>query len=152
MLSPVREFPVCTDLSSVIYVNILEESPHGSVGFYPLAGGRPYMASQIWHGKPLATTLNFPANSASLKVLETVRKNESVEDSIFYERVLAIAKSRGIRYWIVDIDESMMPDEYYKGVLRMKETFPVLRHVEQPEGQPSTCSGIWGSLYIIQLW
>ena len=28
-------------------------------GFIPLAGGRPYMASQIWHGKPLATTLNF---------------------------------------------------------------------------------------------
>ena len=73
-------------------------------------------------------------------------------DQFFYERVLAIAKSRGIRYWIVDMDESMMPDEYFKGVLRLKETFSCMWHVEQPNRQSSTCSGVWDSLYIIRLW
>ena len=130
ILSPVR-FPACTDVSSVMQLSILDESPLG-VGFYPLAGGRPYMASQIWHGKPLATTLNFPANSGSLRVLETMRENESVSDSDFRTVFEMSPKVVRIRYWIVDMDESMMPDEYFKGVLRMKETFPVLLHVEQP--------------------
>ena len=56
--------------------------------------------------------LNFPANSSSLRVLETLRENESVRKCQIYERVLTVAKSRGIRYWIVNMDESMMPDEY----------------------------------------
>ena len=152
MLSPVREVPECTDFSNVKQLSVLKEAPDGNIGFYPLAGGRPYMASQIWHGKPLAVTLNIPANSSSFKVLETIRENESVSDLIFYERVLAIAKSRGIRYWIVDMDESMMPDEYFKGVLRLKETFPVLLNVEQSPEHSSVCSSVWDSLYIVRLW
>ena len=36
-------------------------------------------------------------------------------------RVQEIAKRRGIRYWIVDGDESVMPDEYHKGVQRLTD-------------------------------
>ena len=69
---------------------MLRDAPDGAVGFYPLSGGRPYMTSQIWHGKPLATTLNFPANQASLQVLRTIRESESAEESLFRMRVREI--------------------------------------------------------------
>ena len=151
-VSPVRTLPTCTDLSFVQQVRSIKDTPEGIVGLYPLAGGRPYMASQIWHEKPLATTLNFPANEASLHVLQTIRNNESVEDKVFQTRVLEIAKSRGIRYWIVDADGSMMPDEYHKGVHRLRDAFPVLLTVEQSLQDSTECSSVWDSLYIVRLW
>ena len=133
-------------------MSVLKEAPEGIVGFYPLAGGRPYMASQIWHDKPLATTLNFPANEASLHVLRTIRENESAEETLFRTRVLAIAKRRGIRYWVVDGDESVMPDEYHKGFHRLRDAFPVLYTVAQTSEQSPMCSSVWDSLYVVRLW
>ena len=110
------------------------------------------MTSQIWHGKPLATALNFPANQASLQVLQMIRENESADSSLFRMRVQEIAKRRGIRYWIVDRDESVMPDEYHKGVQRLTDAFPVLLTVEQTSEEPSMCSSVWNSLHIVRLW
>ena len=152
LISPVRTLPTCTDLSFVQQVRSIKGTPEGIVGFYPLAGGRPYRASQVWHDKPLATTLNFPANNDSLSVLRTIRENESVEDDLFRTRVLEIAKRRGIRYWIVDADASVMPDEYHKGVHRLRDAFPVLLTVEQSPTDSAVCSSVWDSLYIIRLW
>ena len=152
LVSPVRAVPSCTDLSFVQKVTVLQDSPDGVVGLYPLAGGRPYMTSQIWHGKPLATTLNFPANEASLRVLRTIRENESVEVSLFRMRVQEIAKRRGIRYWIVDGDESVMPDEYHKGVQRLTDAFPVLLTIDRSSEEPKMCSSVWESLHIVRLW
>ena len=150
--SPVRKLPTCTDVSFVQQISVLKEVPEGIVGFYPLAGGRPYMASQIWHDKPLATTLNFPANEAALHVLRTIQENESVDETLFRTRVLSIAKRRGIRYWVVDGDESVMPDEYHKGVHRLRDAFPVLFTVEQTSEHSSICSSVWDSLYVVRLW
>ena len=110
------------------------------------------MSSQIWHHKPLATTLNFPGNEASLHVLQMIRENESVDSSLFRMRVQEIAKRRGIRYWIVDGDDSVMPDEYHKGVQRLTDAFPVLLTVEQTSEEPSRCSSVWESLHIVRLW
>ena len=151
-VSPVRTLPICTDLSFVLQVRRIKDTPEGIVGLYPLTGGRPYMASQIWHEKPLATTLNFPANENSLSVLRTIRENESVEDDLFRSRVHEIAKRRGIRYWIVDADASVMPDEYHKGVHRLRDAFPVLLTVEQTPDHSAVCSSVWDSLYIVRLW
>ena len=52
----------------------------------------------------------------------------------------------------MDRDESVMPDEYHKGVQRLTDVFPVLLTVEQTSEEPGMCSSVWNSLHIVRLW
>jgi hypothetical protein len=60
--------------SSVIEQPILDlaGAPPGAVMNYPLAGGRPYLYEQTAHLKPIAGRLNFPNNSESMAVWQTM--------------------------------------------------------------------------------
>ena len=152
-LSPVRSLPNCTDVSTLEVLEILQEQPSGAIGFYPLQGGRPYMMSQLWHHQPMATTLNFPANSASIKILETMRLHQTAGDEEFKRAVVKESKRRGIRYWIVDRDPSIMPDTYLQGVEKVTALFPaVLTTSGDGSTEQGQCDIVWRSIVVVQFW
>ena len=151
VLSPVRDAPHCSQVDWYSSIVELEESPSGGVGFYPLAGGRPYMITSMLHNHPIASTLNYPANGASLAVLSSMRDLEAESDAVFIESVRKIAKKRGIRYWIVNSDSVAMPDAFFKGIHRSVELFPII--VEYSASvEPSVCGTVWSKVEIVQLW
>ncbi len=150
-ISPVRHLPDCAQTGFTDALDVLIDAPSGAVAMYPLAGGRPGLLGQKIHGKPVVGTLNFPANGASLSVLEAMRKNESATDEEFVEQVRTVAKKRGVRYWIIGSDPDLMPDAFYKGVKRSMKVFPVLGEKDF-SFQPSACQNVWSKMTIVQLW
>lgn len=149
-LSPVRELPRFSSIETIKPIEVLEQYPQGAVGLYPLAGGRPYMLMSQIQPHPLTMTLNYPANSASLSVLQTMRRLEKAADSEFRTVVAEIAKQRGIRYWIIGRDASLMPDEYVNGIEKAQLVFP---HVLPCEASDTIIqNGGWTGVCIIQLW
>ena len=151
-VSPVRSLPDCTNVSTLEVLKGIKE-PAGAVGFYPLVGGRPYMMSQLWHHQPMATTLNFPANTAAIKILEAMRQNEDSTEQEFRRAVVQESKRRGIRYWIVDRDPAVMPDEYFYGVQKLMDAFPEVNTslLGKSTGK-GVCSSVWTSIVVVQLW
>lgn len=149
--SPTRQLPACVQTDFVSEFTVLKDTPSGAVATYPLAGGRPGLLGHMIHEKPIVGTLNFPANGASLSVLETMRKNESTPKDEFVERVQTIAKKRGVRYLIIGNDPELMPDAFYKGVQRSTKVFPVLTEKELST-QSSECQHVWSKVTIVQLW
>jgi hypothetical protein len=150
-LSPVRNAPYCSQVGWYQSMSTLEDFPTGGVGFYPLAGGRPYMITSMLHRNPIASTLNYSANGASLAVLSVMRDVEAESDVVFVNSVRKIAKRRGIRYWIVSSDSSAMPDSFFKGMYRSVELFPLI--VEYSASvEPSVCGTVWSEVKIVQLW
>jgi hypothetical protein len=109
------------------------------------------MITSMLHNHPIASTLNYPANGASLAVLSSMRDLEAESDAVFIESVRKIAKKRGIRYWIVNSDSVAMPDAFFKGIHRSVELFPII--VEYSASvEPSVCGTVWSKVEIVQLW
>ena len=109
------------------------------------------MITSMLHRNPIASTLNYPANGASLAVLSVMRDVEAESDVVFVNSVRKIAKRRGIRYWIVSSDSSAMPDSFFKGMYRSVELFPLI--VEYSASvEPSVCGTVWSEVKIVQLW
>ena len=150
-LSPVRDAPYCSQVDWYSSISDLEKFPTGGVGFYPLAGGRPYMITSMLHNHPIASTLNYPANGASLSVLSAMRDVEADSDTVFMDSVRKIAKKRGIRYWIVSSDSTAMPDAFFKGIHRSVELFPIIVEYSA-SAEPSVCGTVWSKVEILQLW
>ena len=104
----------------------LREAPDGAVMNFPVVGGRAYLYEQTAHRKPLAGSLNFPNNRASMKVwgamLSSLEARES--DEAFAERVATVARREGIRYVVVHVDPMARPDMHDEAVRVLKRAVP----------------------------
>lgn len=103
----------------------LREAPEGAVMNFPLVGGRPYLFEQTVHGKPIAGTLNFPNNRASMQVWKAIldAKNKGMSSDDLRQHIAAAARKAGVRYLVVHVDPMARPDMHDAAVRLVKEAY-----------------------------
>ena len=111
----------------------LRDAPPGAVMNFPLVGGRPYLFEQTTHHKPIAGTLNFPNNRASMRVWRAILDVRSDARSPDERRaqIAAAAKQAGVRYLVVHVDPLARPDMHEEAIRVVKELYPPIE--ERPE-------------------
>ncbi len=129
--SPVTGLPDVESAEVPAPIAWLAEAPDGAVMNFPVVGGRAYLFEQTVHGKPIAGSLNFPNNRASMRVwgamLEAVEQGESDEE--LAGRVEAVARQEGIRYLVVHVDPMARPDMHDEAVRALKSAVPAASEV-----------------------
>ncbi len=114
-------------------LEVLAGAPDGAVMNFPLAGGRPYLYEQITHGKPVAGTLNFPADEAAQKVWRTLVGSARRPQEDFRRRASAVARKAGIRYLVVHDDPIARPDQHDDAVRALRRASSPLASEEGVE-------------------
>ena len=117
LLSPVAGLPGLAEVGDDQALTWLRGAPEGAVMNFPVAGGRRYLYEQTVHQKPIAGSLNFPNNGASMRVWSALLKEE--------EDLLAEAgragRREGLRYLVVHEDPVARPDQHDEAVRRLSE-------------------------------
>lgn len=149
LLSPNRDLPSCSDASVVIQLEQLQGFPEGAVAQYPLVGGRPHMLASLVHQHSVVATLNFPSNGTMTSFLNQIEEVRTEDVATFVEQVSHIAQQKGIRYWLIDNDPTIMPDAHWQTVERVRTTFPIVLSLEAAD---SVCPSGWQRLSVVQLW
>lgn len=103
--SPMRGGPDAAPLPDPAPFRAIAAGPEGAVLNWPVEGGRPYLYEQTLHGRPLAATLNFPANEAARRVWADLRDRPG-------DAGLATARKHGIRWLVVHEDADAAPGPY----------------------------------------
>ena len=93
----------------------LATEPDGAAIHYPIVGGRRYLFDQIFHGKPLAATLNFPMNPPARRLWKSIYNAEEAHINVC-SNIATVARKEGIRYLIVHQDIEARPDIYHRVV------------------------------------
>lgn len=124
--SPVAGLPHHESVLTSEPLDWLAEAPEGAVMNFPVVGGRSYLFEQTVHGKPIAGSLNFPNNRASMKVwaaaLDSLERDDS--EAEFAEHVGAVARRQGIRYVVVHLDPMARPDMHDEAVRALRAAVP----------------------------
>lgn len=148
-LSPNRDLPAYSDVSIVKQLEPMRSLPDGGVAHYPLAGGQPHMLASLIHQHPIAATLNFSSNSTMSRFLKTLDGIQTGDSETFRSQVIQIARQKGIRYWIIDVNSNVMPDNHWHTVERVRTTFPIVLSLNSTNSDHP--SG-WQQLHVVQLW
>jgi hypothetical protein len=124
-ISPVHDLPNFAQVPSSETMKVLQEEPEGGVGHYPIVGGRETLYLQTIHKKPIAGTLNFAWSNRMDKIFRAAIK-AGENDSELIRRTTNTAKQTGIRYIILDLDQSIMPDHYSNVANKLQHHFPTV--------------------------
>ena len=151
LISPNKDLPLCSDVQEISRLEILREQPSGAVINYPLVGGRPHLMAQWFPDKPTFGTLNFPANSTVYSFLDQIKAQSHLIDEEFITQVQLIAKQKGIRYWIIDSDPTIMPDAYWSVIQRIRRLFPKV-HSSSASLSTTDCSTVWSEIEVFRVW
>ncbi len=90
----------------------LRAAPPGAVLNFPVVGGRPYLAEQIIHRKPVAGTLNFPNNRAGKKSWDLLIRASAGGPDAVRRAAARAARHGGVRYLVVHPDALALPDAH----------------------------------------
>lgn len=148
-LSPNRDLPAYSDASIVMQLEPMGSFPEGSVAHYPLAGGQPHMLASLIHQHPIAATLNFSSNATMSRFLNALDGIQTEDLELFRTQVTQIASQKGIRYWIIDLDSNVMPDNHWHTVERVRKTFPIVLSLDSTN---SVYPSGWQKLHVVRLW
>ena len=124
LLSPDRDIPSFTAVPTAEEWGSLKEAPAGGVAHYPIVGGTETLYLQTIHQKPVAGTLNFVWSRATEKIVRTAQKSDTSTEMV--RRVGNVARQTGLRYLVIDTDQSIMPDMYTKTIRQMQTHFPTV--------------------------
>jgi hypothetical protein len=138
LVSPASSLPELTPTPANEALVYLASAPDGAVMNFPVVGGRAYLYEQTVHGQPLAGSLNFPNNSASIAVWDAVLKNEALDPEARLARVQAVARQQGVRYVVVHDDPDARPDHHDLAVALLMESL--------------TPAAVDGSIQVLVLW
>jgi hypothetical protein len=119
--SPLAGKPATTNCTPSAPMLVLAQAPLGAVMNFPLAGGRAYLFEQTIHQKPLAASLNFPNNRASMKVWKAALDNKNNPE--LSGILSATARAADIRYLVVHSDAMARPDMHDAAVRAIKQAF-----------------------------
>ena len=125
LVSPARDLPFHADATPPAALETLAEAPPGGVMTFPVSGGQRVLWEQTVHGKPLAASLNFPNNRASMQVWKTMLAQEHAAPDLFVRAVGAAARKEKVRYLVVHHDPWARPDMHDAAVRAVKGAFPV---------------------------
>lgn len=117
LFSPVAGLPALSHPPSGEAFAALEGE--GAVMNFPVVGGRPYLYEATLHGRPLASTLNFPTNKAAEKVWGALRDQDA-------QRATTIARARGVRFLVLHDDDEAEPGAYAGAAAFARRSFPVV--------------------------
>lgn len=108
LASPMRGGPDASPLPDAAPFRAIAAVGDGAVVNWPVAGGRPYLYEATLHQRPVAGTLNFPANSAARAVLAALSDARPGEPA----PAIATARARGVRFVVVhDPDADVLPGD-----------------------------------------
>ncbi len=124
--APVRGLPdvSSTELQEPLWA--LADAPDGAVMNFPVVGGRRYLYEQTAHGKPITGGLNFPNNSASMRVWERIVEDVGLPAEEYRAAVEEAACREGVGYLVVHVDPMARPDLHDRGVRALHHSLPVL--------------------------
>ena len=124
-----QSIPEFTELSSKEGMEILHDDPFGAVGTLPITGGRETLFWQTIHRKPMTVGINFTSNRRFRQFLDEGMRLE--EDDNFKRHMVTIAKTRGVRYLIVNLDPKIRPDQYFGFINSLRNNFTPLAEFEK---------------------
>ena len=116
LLSPVAGLPSLAPVGDNAALRWLKEAPDGAVMNFPVAGGRRYLYEQTVHQKPMAGTLNFPNNRASMRVWSAML---AAPDGEIVTEAGRAGRKEGLRYLVVHVDAKARPDQHDEVVRRL---------------------------------
>lgn len=119
-----------TDATIPAVFEVLRDAPEGAVMNYPVAGGRAYLYEQTVHGKPVAGSLNFPNNKASLQVWKALLSNSTQSPEAFRQAAAREAREQGVRYLVVHIDPMVRPDMHDRAERAVKDNMTPLTEAD----------------------
>lgn len=125
MLSPAAEIPGVVSTAPEASIVALRSAPEGAVINYPLQPGRPYLAEQVIHGKPIAGMLNQVANTQAMRLWGRIRTESQSDPDTFHRAVSSTAERLGIRYLVIHADPDAEPDVYSQAVIELERLFGV---------------------------
>lgn len=126
--SPAADLPGHTDATLPLALQVLAEAPDGAVMNFPVVGGRAYLYEQTVHGKPLAGTLNFPNNAASMRIWKVALQHAGGPPEALVVAVRARAQAEGVRYLVHHMDPTAVPDAHDAAVAALVHAFPPMVH------------------------
>lgn len=128
LASPVAGLPETESAEVAEPIEWLAEAPDGAVMNFPVVGGRAYLYEQTVHRKPIAGSLNFPNNRASMKVWAALLEGveERAAGDVLAAAVAAVAREQGIRYVVVHVDPMARPDMHDEAVRALKTASPAV--------------------------
>ena len=123
LLAPTAGLPEQEPAGVSAGVSALAGLPEGAVMNAPLAGGRPYLFEQTEHRRPIAGTLNFPANEAAQEIWRVLLDPRRPAAS--RARLAArVARQAQIRYLVVHEDAIHRPDRHDEAVESLRRISP----------------------------
>ena len=123
LIAPTAGLPEHEPAAIASGVMALAALPEGAVMNAPLAGGRPYLYEQTSHGRPIAGTLNFPANEAAQDVWRALLDPRRPAANRA-RRAARVAREAHIRYLVVHDDPIHRPDRHDEAVESLRRVSP----------------------------
>ena len=129
VLSPVKDLPAFAETQNAEGMKLLQAAPAGSAGTLPITGGRKTLYWQTIHQKPMLVGLNFASNSTFRRFLDQGMALQKKKD--FKQQIEQMARQKGIRYLIINLDPTIMPDQYFGLMRKLQNDFPSLIEAEK---------------------
>lgn len=129
VISPVKNLPAFTKSPNAEGMLILQAAPSGAVGSLPIVGGRETLYWQTIHQKEMMVGLNFTSNNVFRRFLDAGMRLKDTEN--FRDQMEMFAQQNGLRYLIINLDPSIMPDQYSELMMVFQNNFPSVYSAEK---------------------